>query len=375
MKIAILTLRLFKNYGGILQNYALSCFLRKNGHEVETINIVWSYKLGGVRKYYIWFKRIIRNILKGKWEPLNEERLLRESEAVAGQKTSIFKNKHIPLTKKIYYLPGADFRDINGNYDIVIVGSDQVWRPRYTKDITKYFLDFADNHIKKIAYAASFGTDENEYSTKERKTCGSLLKRFNAISVREASAISLMHEKLRWDVDATQVIDPTMLLKAEDYQSLIGKVENNHQIFVYILDDSPQKQSLVKIAERHLGINSFTITPEGMNNASTYIMPPVETWLKALLEASFIITDSFHGCVFSIIFNKPFYVYGNRSRGKSRFESLLNTFHLQARYIDENTSLDTLSFNDDIDWCAVNDILTEKRQTSKQFLLNALENN
>lgn len=373
MKIAILTLRLFKNYGGILQNYALNYFLRKNGYETETINIVWLYKLSGLRKYCVWLKRLARNIVKKKWIPLNEEKKMQKTEAIAGEKIKAFKEKHIPLSKKTYYLPGADFHDINENYDTIVVGSDQVWRPKYTRGIKTYFLDFANEHIKKIAYAISFGTDENEYSSHERKTCGELLKKFDAISVREVSAISLMREKLHWEVNAIQTLDPTMLLEAEEYKALVPRVENRNEIFIYVLDDNPQKRILIEKVKSHLGIDSFTITPEGMDNTSTYVMPPVEEWLKALQEARFVVTDSFHGCVFSILFNKPFYVYGNKQRGKSRFESLLNTFLLQSRYVDEETSLNTLEINEDIDWNKVNDIIKEKRELSKRFLLTALE--
>lgn len=373
MKIAILTLRLFKNYGGILQNYALSTFLRQNGYDVKTINIVWTYQLTGIRKYYIWLKRLIKSVLRRKWIPLDQEKKLRTNERLAAEKINVFKKKYIPLTEKVYYLPGADFSDINDEYDAIIVGSDQVWRPKYTLGIKKYFLDFADDRIKKIAYAASFGTDENEYSFKESQVCGKLLQRFNAVSVREESAISLMGNKLCWKVNAIQTLDPTMLLDISDYKSLVGQITDSNKIFVYILDNNASKQVLVEKAEKTLGIESFTITPEGMNNESAYVMPPVESWLKALLESKFVITDSFHGCVFSILFNKPFYVYGNKSRGKSRFESILKIFNLLSRYVDEDKSIESLEFKNDIDWKVVNYLLNKKRQISKQFLLESLK--
>ena len=111
-----------------------------------------------------------------------------------------------------------------------------------------------------------------------------------------------------------------MLLDITDYKSLVGQVVNNNKnFFVYILDSSVQKISFVEKLEKVLCMPGFTITPKGMDNKSAYVMPPVETWLRALLESEFVFTDSFHGCVFSILFNKPFYVYGNKSRGKSRF--------------------------------------------------------
>lgn len=118
MKIGILTLRLFKNYGGILQNYALSRFLQKNGYDVETINIVWSYQLNGVKKYFVWLKRLVRNMLIGKWYSLDEEKILRNNELVAAQRVNAFKEKNIPLSQKVYSLPGADFSDISNKYDL-----------------------------------------------------------------------------------------------------------------------------------------------------------------------------------------------------------------------------------------------------------------
>lgn len=373
MKIGILTLRLFKNYGGILQNYALSRFLQKNGYDVETINIAWSYQLNGVKKYLVWLKRSVRNVLSGKWHPLDEERILRNNESVAAQRINAFKEKNIPLSQKVYSLPGANFSDVNDKYDTIIVGSDQVWRPKYTCGIENYFLSFADDRIRKIAYSASFGTDKNEYSSNEMRVCGKLIKRFDAVSVREESAIPLIREQLHWDVDVIQTLDPTMLLDIADYKSLVGRVVNNNKIFVYVLDRSVQKMSFVEKLEKELCMPGFTITPKGMDNKSAYVMPPVETWLSALLESEFIFTDSFHGCVFSILFNKPFYVYGNKSRGKSRFDHLLKIFNLQERYLDEHTSLENFEVNADIDWNSVNALLQKHKERSKQFLLSALE--
>ncbi len=164
-----------------------------------------------------------------------------------------------------------------------------------------------------------------------------------------------------------------MLLDITDYKSLVGQVVNNNKIFVYILDSSVQKISFVEKLEKVLCMPGFTITPKGMDNKSAYVMPPVETWLRALLESEFVFTDSFHGCVFSILFNKPFYVYGNKSRGKSRFDNLLKIFNLQERYIDEHTPLENFEVNADIDWNSVNALLQKHKKKSKQFLLNVLE--
>lgn len=374
MRIGILTLRLHKNYGGILQNYALNKALTNAGHQVETINIIWDIRIHGWKKYYIWTKRIIKNCIKMKWHPIDIENKILKEDPLTTQNTTLFKQKFIPLTQKKYFMPYADFTDINEKYDAIIVGSDQVWRPKYTLGINRYFLDFiTNNKIKKIAYAASFGTDENEYTPLQQKVCGKLIKSFDAISVREEGAIKLIQEKLRWKVKATRTIDPTMLLDVENYKNLIGNYTENNKIFVYILDNTNDKQKAIHIVEKEIGLSSFTLTPEGMANESTSIIPPIEEWLKAIASSKFIITDSFHGCVFSILFNKPFIIYGNSFRGKSRFDSLLKIFNLEEHYISTSDELIQRNIiNKKIDWEMINQTISQEKKQSLEFLYSAL---
>ena len=110
---------------------------------------------------------------------------------------------------------------IKGKYDYVVIGSDQTWRPSISADIYNFFLDFLqdENQIKKIAYATSFGTDQWEFSEEQEKRCKQLVKQFDAVSVREESGISLCQQFL--DVDAEHVLDPTLLLKQEDYLKIV----------------------------------------------------------------------------------------------------------------------------------------------------------
>lgn len=375
MKIAIMTLRLHKNYGGILQNYALNKTLREMGHDVETINIVWDIRLKQPQKYIIWIKRIIKNIIKFRWTPLDIEGQILKLDPITTQHTKAFKLKNIPLTKKIYYLPNGDFSDINDKFDAVVVGSDQVWRPKYANGIEHNFLDFITNErIKRIAYSISFGTDRNEYTPHQQMLCGKLIKKFKAISVREESSINLIQNIFKWEIsNITQTLDPTLLLKKEEYLKLIGNYKNINKIFYYILDYTEDKQKVINQMEHQLGISSYTLTPEGMSNNSTSIIPPVEEWLKSILSSQFVITDSFHGCVFCIIFNKPFIVYGNNFRGKARFDSLLKIFGLENRFIESSSQLkDKQIFKEPIDWETVNNVLEEQKQISKNFLISAL---
>lgn len=373
MKIGIMTLRLHKNYGGILQNYALNKVLSDLGHEVETLNIVWDLRYKGPQKYLIYLKRIIKNIIKREWIPLDLEYRIMKSDLKTTIYTTTFKKKYIPLSKEVYIMPYADFSATNKKYDAIIVGSDQVWRPIYTKGIKRYFLDYITNsNIKKIAYAASFGTSQNEYSVKEARLCGDLLSSFKAISVREDDGVNQVKSIFHIDNQVTRCIDPTMLLTVDEYKKIIGEYNEENRIFIYILDGDLDKMKLVKQTENLLGLESYTLTPDGMKNDSSCVIPPVESWLKAIITSKFVITDSFHGCVFSILFNKPFIVYGNKSRGISRFETLLSTLQLTSRYVDSMEYFSSSLLSEPIDWKHVNDLISKERNHSLSFLNKSL---
>src|SRR5690606_19494961 len=217
----------------------------------------------------------------------------------------------------------------NNTFDAVIVGSDQTWRPKYSPNIYNYYLDFLEENqqIKKIAYASSFGTAEWEYTTEETEKCKKLVKQFDAISVREAAGVDLCKNKL--GVDATHLLDPTLLLTADDYSEIINRPKENKELFTYVLDESKEKQDFINEVSQKLNLKQHT--NQGISfNANVkrpleeLIKPPLETWLQGFRDAEFVITDSFHGTVFSIINKKPFISLVNVERGASRFESFLS---------------------------------------------------
>ena len=266
---------------------------------------------------------------------------------------------------------------IVNNFDAIVVGSDQIWRPKYSRPIEHAFLSFIrDSNIKRIAYAASFGVDFCEYSEKQLAICSSLLKKFDAVSVREDSGIYLCESY--FGVKAVQMLDPTLLLSEEDYRDLIVKGENtkpsNGNLLVYILDKTQEKISLVeKIAKEK------KMTPFWLDNQDEYrddfeiekqVKMPVEQWLRSFDEAEFVFTDSFHGCIFSIIFRKQFLVFGNRKRGLSRFNSLLNLFSLNERLII--SANEYLHNSSPIDFDVVYKKLDSLRKQSYKFIKTEL---
>lgn len=369
MKIGILTLPLHTNYGGILQAYALQTVLERMGHEVCLIEKkrkpirlpLWKAPL-------VYGKRILRN-LSGHPFPIFYEQKINREAPVVRQYTDVFIRKYIKW-KNI-----DDFSDIKeGDFDAIVVGSDQVWRPKYFVDgIEHAYLDFtAGWDVKRIAYAASFGTNEWEYTVEQTKRCGELLKRFDAVSVREDAGVDLC--RTYFGVEARHVLDPTMLLVKEDYIQLFENAntpKSKGTLLNYILDETPEKTNLINKIAKEKNLTSFRVNSRVENQEVSLqgrIQPFVEQWLRGFYDAEFVVTDSFHACVFSILFNKPFVVVGNTKRGMARFTSLLYAMQLQDCLITENTK----STAANIDYKKINHLLDNWRYDSFQYLSSTL---
>lgn len=366
-----MTLRLHKNYGGILQNYALSKYLRDLGHDVKTVNIVWEIRPRGIHGLLVYAKRILM-LMAGMKVDLFMEKHILEQDKITNIRINEFKQKYIPLTE-VFYVPGTPFNMLNGRFDAFVVGSDQVWRPKYTRGIEKYFLDFvSDIKAKRLSYAASFGTSECEFSQAQNKKCGNLIKKFDCVSVREQSAIRLIKEKLNWGVNPLRHIDPTFLITREVYEKLISKKGQNGGLYYYILDESKDKMESLEIISKQLCLMPYSLLEGGLRNDGCQVLSRVEDWLSSIAYSDFVFTDSFHGCVFAIIFNKPFVVYGNEERGKARFESLLSIFGLESRYISSKKELTNVLLSEYINWDNVNNIIAEERERSKSFFIKYL---
>lgn len=378
MKIGILTLPLHTNYGGILQAYALQTVLEGMGHEVvvfDTPNMLFLPPLWKLPLSLT--KRIILRFL-GKTKRVFIEHYDNKTRPIIAQKIRPFVDSHIHR-KEI-----RSFKELKQeDYDALVVGSDQVWRILYFpslwlgQQIENAYLDFAKKwNIKRIAYAASFGTDNWEYNEEQTVKCGKLLKTFDAVSSREANGVKLC--KSKFGVDAQHVLDPTMLLKMEDYTSLFIKdntPKSNGTLLNYVLDESEEINSLInKVAtEKHLV--PFAVNNPFENDESKTlqqrIKPSVETWLRGFYDAEFVITDSFHACVFSILFKKQFVVVGNKKRGMSRFESLLKMFGLEDRLVEADSDVSTLQ---PIDYDNVYLKYDKLKENSMDFLLESLKN-
>ena len=377
MKIGIITQPLQNNYGGLLQNYALQRVLEKMGHEVVTIDQEYS-------RIPLW--RILASTIKtlllrvvGKNREfffLPKDRELK----YINQNTLYFLDNYINHTEKISN--EKQIRRIVKSLflEAYIVGSDQVWRPCYNNNIYISFLKFADSYqVKRIAYAASFGVDNWEFSKMETKKCKKLIKSFDAVSVRESSGIELCRRYL--DVDACQVLDPTMLLDKCDYIDLVEKENEGKSIgslLSYILDPERSKIDLIENVAERLNLIPFSVMPELQLNSKTIVdidkcvFPSVTKWLRGFMDAEFVVCDSFHGAVFSIIFNKEFVILGNEERGMARFHSLLKMYGLEERLVTDLNDFSVVMKS--IDWSRVNRIRKERNCFSFEFLSRSLDN-
>lgn len=350
MRIAIITQPLLDNYGGLLQNLALQTVLRREypGAEVMTFDQVDS-----LAPLYLRIGACIKRIVA------------RNRHTDLPTKFDLFRKKYINATPKSKSY--RDFEKLDRRYcpDVYIVGSDQVWRPAMTHNLEANFLSFTKCQ-KKVAYAASFGIDKWEFTQQQTDRCSKLLKDFTAISVRENDGVRLCHDYL--GCEAQQVLDPTLLLSAQDYETLLPNTDcrnkENEYIFTYILDSNPDKQKTSKtiignIPEMHAAFNV-----SGINRAEK--LSPAE-WIAGIRDAQTVICDSFHGAAFSIIFNKEFYILDNPHRGSSRLKSLLSLFGIEDRLI---ISADDVWSLPPIDWTKINKVRENLIADSLLFLHN-----
>lgn len=352
MKIGIVTHILGNNYGGLLQNYALQYVLKQLGHQPMTID----FTLRQSRRSYIFSlcKQLLWSITK-----LRHPRLRRSFSNIV---LADFIERYILTTKNVYSYT-KDIVD-KEKFDLIIVGSDQVWRPKYVCELENMYLKFVPDDIKKIAYAASFGVDTWEYNAEQTETCAKYAKRLDAISVRETTGVELCRTYL--GVNAQHVLDPTILAGAEAYKPLLKeKTEEEDYLFAYILDITPEKQSYVESMAKSKGLK---VIIRGADKNSTL---SVEDWLSMIANSSMVVTDSFHGTVFSILFHKEFYSIVNVARGGTRFVSLLSPLGLEHRMGDVS-QLQSLELSP-VDWKQVDHILDSQRQDCINFLTNALK--
>lgn len=366
MKIGIVTMPLCANYGGTLQNWALQQILIRLGHEPITLRFPVVYQ--GMSALHYWLRVfplqlirfVVHKFIGGKYiMPLT---IGAWRKSVKGMER--FVDENIIVTE---YLPNLTMDDVQRyGVDAIIVGSDQIWRPVMYDAEKYYFLGFMGNSdILRIAYAPSVALEKWPFNKETTVQLKELVKKFSAVSVREKSSVQLIKDNL--GVDAQWVLDPTLLLKKDDYLELCKDVTNSQApfVFAYILDMTDDKQTMVEATAKTLGCGVRLLSAGKVKTEDT-----IEKWLANFRDAKYVITDSYHGTVFSLIFQKQFYCFYNTYRGNARMDSLKEISGLDNRFILSPLSLPEC----DINYEMVEKRIDVKREESLSYLRANLKN-
>lgn len=378
MKIGIVTCWWSKdNYGAILQTYALQKYLRDLGHDAYIIkfDIYGNTGLSRLKdyvKYFLYQVGVYKNIsyrknlkqrkLENKWNNLRD--------------FDSFRKEFVSMTETTY----KGINDVRKNppeADVYITGSDQVWGVNLaTANHQIFYLSFGDQKIQRISYAASFGS--KTLPCKDTDLFGSLVSSFNAISVREVGGINILHE---YGINAVRCCDSTLLLQSDIYCKLLSKRKYNFDYsYFYTVNVSTPEEILwpeISALFNSLGLRLVVTTGGGYKRAeelfdgAIYDYSKVGEWLSNIYYSTVVVTASFHGIVFSLLFRKNF-IYvplkSSLSKGNDRIFDLLKITKLEsrvARTIDDVKSI----INSPIDYSSLKFEELDKLVTfSKSFL-------
>lgn len=371
MKIAILTYYEIANYGTLLQAYGLWKFLEARGHQVEFLDEPYG------RSMFAYKKPTLRNFISR--HPIRAWR---------GILSRYFYNKmtefnvNYPRTRHFESLEDlvANFK----GYDAVVVGSDLVWHPKWCspKFTEIAFLGFVPKGCKKVSVSPSFSA--TEWNAPGRELAGRLLGAFDGIGVREESGKKIAAE-ISGRNDVETFVDSALLLPFEQYEKFLSpQQEKTPYIFNYVLgwSNGEEEQAFLEIVKNKFGVSSvkgqfetgtgFWGTLSRLAHVPRRIL--VGEWLRRIHDASFVLTNSFHGTVFSILMHKPFatiLIKGEMSGLNERAISLLKLLGLESRmmYNDESDRL-RAAVDEEIDWESVDSRLDNERNRVSERLEN-----
>ena len=359
MRIALLNLPVDNNYGGNLQRYALMKVLQDMGHEVTHLNLRFNFV---PRPWYVYcchvVRRIVARLFTGKRNAIIPE--LRNQWAFdrTCSVTDLFYKRYVKHTKSLNKDNYRKYLDTH-IYDAYIAGSDQIWRKSMTDicyGLSTFFFDFLRDkkNVRRIVYGASFGSNEGEFSEEDIAVIKPLYSMISHVSLREKSGIDIL-KRYGFDVGkVVMVLDPTLLLSRADYIALVmASITQplNGEIFCYVLDSNNNTKEEIEKVSNEMKLKPFEI---GVSNSQQIT---IEQWLRYFMDAKYVITDSYHGMVFSIIFEKPFKLLYNSRRGNSRFASLLSL----------------LEITDNFNWNQINERRDYWKNLSLGFLKRALQ--
>ena len=374
MKIGVITFwNGNDNYGMLLQCWALQRYLEKQGHQPFVIKF-------DVRGNIL--KRLLREVLLFVKLPFNKS--LRTSYKLQRRNNKYnklrdfdsFRKTYLRFSKRTYHYV-EKLRRFPPVADCYISGSDQIWRGSLRfRNIWGYFLDFGPADVKRVAYAPSFGM--KEYPVSEEFLLKQALSKYDYVSCRENDGVEICK---RIGVKSIKVEDPTLLLDAEDYLSLCTKPLASNYIFIYSINiESPEDiyyTDLIKDKKEKKIIvtpsRGYLPSKEVFGEMVNYFYPTPHEWLSLIAFSDFLVTTSFHGVVFSIIFNKKFaYVplKGKYANANNRVFDLLYGLSLDFTIVNDGKDFDRIN-NSVFNWDYINRLKKKRVTQSKMFIADS----
>lgn len=372
MKVGIITILKVNNYGAELQAYATQAAIKKLGVEAEIIDYL----------FYKHPKHIKTTLSRPLFNFSSKKRLAEYLFPIIskikewGSKDTKLKRSRFEKFHEINTAQSRTFCKLEDlysecpDYDVFIVGSDQVWNPGIYSSLKPYFLDFAPAGKRKVAYASSFGIGKLPENIKD--TYRKYLSTFDAIGVREKSGVNIINDL---GLKAENVLDPTLLLNGYDWRKVSTRYEGlpERYIVVYELASSPYLRKVATDVSKSLGLPIVRICgstkTDDKNSININDAGPAE-FLSIIQNAQFVVTDSFHGTAFSVNFEKPFFtITPNRKDNNSRQADLLALLGIENRILREN---DPIPSNISLDFSNVNMRLEDERVKSINFLRTAI---
>ncbi len=363
MKIKTITCHNVYNYGASLQAYALMKYLENLGHEVEIIDYKPNYLSQRYNLWAIspkWSKYILFKLLY--YALKIPERLI--NDLPRKKAFDIFTKENLKLTINTYHT-NEELKVEIPQADVFIAGSDQIWNSMYPngKD-PAFYLNFAPKKAVKASYAPSFSIDYIEKGFEEQVKLW--LQNLDYISVREATGLSILRSI---GMQGIQVVDPVFLLDAYEWSKLAreGLIKSKY-ILIYDFENNPTIEKFAKYISIKTGFPIVSIKDYLKQRYANKTIINASPWdfIGLIKNCEFLISNSFHGTAFSIIFNKEFYTF-NRMHQKinSRMKDLLSSLGLENRLVKEENQIDISNL---IDYVKVNTLLSEKISISKKYL-------
>lgn len=340
MKIALLTYFHALSYGATLQTYATIKALEHLGHEVWLVNL-YIPETASLPKRMLLLPKEYKH-----WK---------------------FRKKYFKHITR-HYASSEELRNDPPEADLYMIGSDQTWNPEISMDkAPSFFLDFVKDNKRKVTYAASFGKDTLNgtlWISKERII--ELLRKFKCIAIRETSGKKLLSE---YEIDSIQVVDPVLLFK--NYDELIGSPRQRDEIGLFKINKTDDFYAKAKEVGKLAAIPVRSIGALHREPGVICRYPEgIEGWMQAIASSKYILTDSFHGLVISLLYHRQFVILPGMAGRVTRLRSLLQLVGLEDRIMSTNDKAEDIyaMLKKPIDYEHVDEVLNRERKTSWGYL-------